>query len=209
MQNSGAKKVKKIITAAILLACLAGCTNQLHNKDSAAELKKIEAQNRQLASELKTAENKSDQLKKQLDTIHDFGRPVTPKDIYDLQEIRITKFTNIYDKDQDGKKETLLVYLQPIDEYGDIIKAVGSVEVQLWDLDKKAANALLGQWQIGPAELKQMWFSTIITVNYRLSFDVSEKVEKYDHPLTVKVKFVDYLTGKSFSDQKIIKPDIF
>jgi hypothetical protein len=209
LQNSGAEKVKKIITISFLLACLAGCTNNLPNKDSSTDLKKIQAENRKLATELNSAEQESNQLKKQLDTIHDFGRPVTPKDIYDLQEIRITKFTNIYDKDQDGKKETLLVYLQPIDEFGDIIKAVGSVEVQLWDLDKKAANALLGQWQIGPAQLKQMWFATIITVNYRLPFDVTDKVEKYDHSLTVKVKFVDYLTGKSFSDQKIIKPDIF
>ena len=51
-----------------------------------------------------------------------------------------------------------------------------------------------------------MWFATLITINYRLVFDVPETVENLDVPLTVKVTFTDYLTGKIFKAQKVIKP---
>ena len=93
-----------------------------------------------------------------------------------------------------------------MDEYGDVVKATGLVEVQLWDLDKKEGQPLLGQWRVVPAELKKLWFATLITVNYRLSFNVAALVEKFDHPLTVKVKFTDYLSGKTFEEQRVIKP---
>jgi hypothetical protein len=82
----------------------------------------------------------------------------------------------------------------------------GSVDVQLWDLNKKGSEALLGQWQVKRSELKKLWFATLITINYRLTFDVGDKVEKFDEPLTVKVTFTDYLTGKVFKEQKVIKP---
>ena len=65
---------------------------------------------------------------------------------------------------------------------------------------------LLAQWQVGPKELKKLWFASLVTINYRLTFDVSEKVKTFDNPLTVKVIFTDYLTGKVFSRQKVINP---
>jgi hypothetical protein len=42
--------------------------------------------------------------------------------------------------------------------------------------------------------------------NYRLIFDMKGKIEKFDQPLTLTVTFTDYLSGKTFSEQKVIKP---
>jgi len=80
------------------------------------------------------------------------------------------------------------------------------VEVQLWDLSKSDSQALLGQWHVKADELKQNWFSTLIKGNYRLMFDVADKVENFEEPLTVKATFTDYLTGKVFKEQRVIKP---
>ncbi|GAH67953.1 unnamed protein product, partial [marine sediment metagenome] len=55
-------------------------------------------------------------------------------------------------------------------------------------------------------ELKKLWFATLITINYRLTFDVADKITGDEEALTVKVTFTDYLTGKVFTEQKVIKP---
>jgi hypothetical protein len=127
--------------------------------------------------------------------------------LYRLEIIKIGKYTGFFDKDDDDTKEKLIVYIQPIDEEGDIIKATGAVDVQLWDLDSSEVNqALLGEWHVEPVELKKLWFATLVTINYRLTFDIADKVQSFDEPLTVKVTFTDYLSGKVFKEQKVIKP---
>jgi len=144
-------------------------------------------------------------LRKRLHVLSGLPEEVKGENLYRLQSIKISRYTNFYDKDKDGKKEQLIVYIQPIDENGDIIKVAGAVDVQLWDLSKEQSQALLGQWHVGPDQLKKLWFATLMT-HYRLTFDVADKIDKLKDPLTVKVTFTDYLTGKVFQEQKVINP---
>ncbi len=145
-------------------------------------------------------------LEKQVRTLAGLESGLTAETIYDLQSIRITGYTNFYDKDGDGRSEKLIVYIQPIDAQGDIIKTAGAVEVQLWDLQQTADRALLGHWTVEAEKLKKLWFATFITINYRLTFDISPDIADVDTPLTVKVTFTDYLSGKVFTEQKVIEP---
>lgn len=197
--------MKKLLFFAVLMFSLAACQKE-KTDNSSSQIEKLKTQNSDLAGQLQQSQKQIEQLEKQIQALRNFGPDFKPEDIYNLQKINITRYTNLYDNDEDGKKETLLVYIQPMDEFGDVVKATGLVEVQLWDLDKKDGPPLLGQWKITPPELKKLWFATLITVNYRLSFNVASLVEKFDHSLTVKVKFTDYLSGKTFEEQKVIKP---
>ena len=40
-----------------------------------------------------------------------------------------------------------------------------------------------------------------------MTFDVGDVVDKFESPLTVKMTLTDYMTGKVFKEQKVIKPD--
>jgi hypothetical protein len=106
-----------------------------------------------------------------------------------------------------GKKK-LVVYVEPIDETGDAVKAGGTIEVQLWDLNKKESEARLAQWQVEPNEIKKLWLGGMFSSGYRLSFDVAGIVDKFDRPLTVKVNFTDYLSGMTFTEQFVIRPPL-
>ena len=77
--------------------------------------------------------------------------------------------------------------------------------VQLWDLDKTNGEALVGKWKVEPSELKKLWFASMVTINYRLTFEVADIIESLKETLTVKVTFTDYMTGKIFKEQKAIK----
>ncbi len=195
------------ILAGCLLTFLPGCANAgsrkalLREKNDTLRQEKTE-----LTYQIKQSKEKNKQLSKQIEVLAGLKPGVKLENLYDLQRIKITRYTGLYDKDNDGQKEKLIVYIQPIDEEGDIVKATGAVDVQLWDLNKEDGQALLGTWRVEPDELKKLWFATILIINYRLTFDIADITTDLEEPLTVKVTFTDYLTGKVCTEQKVIKP---
>ena len=201
--------MKTIITTLTIcfLAALTGCggddTAFISMSD---QLELTRKEKKQLAGQLEKSRADNERLKKQVKNLSGAREEASFDDIHNIERIEITSYTNLYDKNDDGKKDTLIVYLKPSDAQADIVKASGAVDVELWDLSKPGAEAQLGKWHIKPSELKKLWFATLVTINYRLTFDVTGKIEKFDEPLTVKVTFTDHLSGKSFKEQKVIKP---
>lgn len=197
------KKVT-IILVVLLFTLLCGCEDA--NKTRVDKLKALQQEKGSLQEQLARYKSENLQLQKQLNVMAGLGPKQKGEKLYEIQRVKLTRYTNLYDKDKDGKKEKLIVYLQPIDKQGDIIKAGGSVDVELWDLNRKDGEAMLGRWHVNSDELKEIWHATIVTTYYRLVFDIGEKVEFFEEPLTVKVSFTDYLTGKVFTEQRTIKP---
>ncbi len=191
-----------IILAGCLLTIAAGCEGNKLEK----EIQTLRQEKTELESQLKQSKSEAKQLKNQVRVLSNLPADVRLEDLYNLQKIKITRYTNLYDKNDDGKKEKLLVYIQPIDEERDIVKATGAADVELWNLDNEDGQAQLGKWHVSPDQLKKLWFATLITINYRLSFDVGDKVSGEEKALVVKVTFTDYVSGKVFKEQKIIKP---
>ena len=125
---------------------------------------------------------------------------------YTLTSITVTKYSNFYDKNNDGQREKFIVYFTPIDPEGDAVKAAGTVNVQLWNLDNLNGQALIQQWQVEPDDLRTMWFDTLVSASYRLVLDTPEQLDILADPLTVKITFTDYLTGEVFRAQQAIDP---
>ena len=195
-----------IILTGCLLAIAAGCDGAGSRASLTKEINTLRQEKTKLTDQIEQSKFENEQLEK-LIQFHSRLRPEARLEYIDrLQRIKITGYTNLYDKDKDGRKEMLIVHVQPIDRDGDITKVAGAVDVQLWDLNKDNGQALLGQWHVEPNELKKLWFAKFLATNYRLTFDVADKIDEYEEPLTVNVTFTDYLTGKVFKEQKAIKP---
>jgi cell division protein FtsB len=189
------------------LAFVAGCGSADSVSPLQEQITTLTVQQRQLENQLEQSKAENEQLQKQIQTLSGLPEQLKGQNLYSLQNIGIGKYTGFFDKDKDGKKEKLIVYIEPIDEQGDVIKAAADVEVELWDLSKTDGSALLAKWPVvKPDELKNLWFASMVKVNYRLTFDITDKVESFDEPLTVKITFTDYLSGKVFKKQKVINP---
>lgn len=167
---------------------------------------KLEREKAGLTGDVQQHQAEIEQLRAQIRSLS-----ALPKDRsdnpYEVMILRIAKISNFFDKDSDGRQEKLVVYVQPVDAEGDVVKAAGTVAVQLWNLNKPNGEALLGQWQVEPAALRKLWFNAF-TTGYRLTFDRPEGLETLSEPLTVKVTFTDYLTGETFRDQQVIEPKL-
>ncbi len=169
-------------------------------------VQKLEQEKAGLTGDVQQYQAEIEQLRAQIRSLS-----ALPKDQsnnpYEVMTLRIAKISNFFDKDSDGRQEKLVVYVQPVDVEGDIIKAAGTVTVQLWNLNNPNGEALLGEWQVEPAELRKLWFSSF-TTGYRLTFDRPEGLELLSQPLTVKVTFTDYLTGETLQAQQVITPKL-
>jgi cell division protein FtsB len=185
----------------------AGCNTANDNKNLTEQISRLNTQNTEQTTLIEQYKAENDQLKKQVQVLSGLPENVKGLNLYNLQKITIHRYTTISDSNSSnpGAGKSLIVYIQPIDGNGDKIKAAGQVDVQLWDLDKPAEQAILGQWHVDSQQLQKLWTEFLI-LNYRLKFDVSNVVKDFNKPLTVKIKFTDYLTGKVFEDQKVITP---
>ncbi len=191
-----------IAIAAVMFAggCGSGVDQSLFD-----QVKVLQGEKTELRLDVERLEKENTELKKQIGTLISIDREVRLEVLERVSGIEIARRTGLFDKDKDGTKESLIVYVRTIDNSGDAIKAAGSVELQLWDLGADD-NARLAVWETGPEELKELWASTIMTNYFRLTNDVSELLKDVAaEELTVKVTFTDYVTGKVFRKQTVIK----
>ena len=188
---------------AILAGCLLftglGCES---TDDSSAQL---QPQKPDLEAQIAQLQAGNEQLQNQIKHLLDLGPEATLEYLVNVEKIVITGRSGLYDKDKDGKKEKLIVYVRPIDSEDDTIKAPGTVHVRVLDLDREPEQMLLKERVFGPGELKKLWVGSFLTGYYRLILNVDDKVVD-EKELTVKADFTDYLTGRVHTAQKVILP---
>lgn len=194
-----------VLSSLLLLLSAPGCQQPDQKESLSAQIEKLTQENTELQKNIEQSDTENKQFRQQIQVLSGIPKDIKLESLNILDKIKIGRYTGFFDKDDDGKKEKLIVYIQPLDKQGDTIKAAGDVEVQLWDLNKTDSEALLDEWRVGQEELKKLWFATMLKINYRLTFDVADKIESMEEPLTVKVTFTDYLAGKVFKEQKVIK----
>lgn len=199
---------------AVLLVSLAfafGCggDNSPGKPAISQQVQQLTTEKTDLQNQLEQAKAQNAQLLKQTESLAKLPGEKRADAIYHIKAVKLGRFTNFYDDDKTSRatgKKKLVVYIEPIDETGDAVKAGGIIEIQLWDLNKKENEARLAQWRVEPNELKTLWLTGMLSSSYRLSFDAAGIVDKFDKPLTVKVNFTDYLSGAIFTEQFIIRP---
>jgi len=189
----------------IFFILVTGCATPNDKEPLVAQIEQLTQENSKLQEQVEQINSENKELKDQVQILSGLPENVKLENLNRLKKIKIGRYTGFFDKDDDGKKEKLIVYIQPTDEQGDSLKAVGAAEVLLWDLNKTSGDAMLGEWKVESEELKKLWFETLLSNYYRLTFDAADIVESLEEAPTVKVTFTDYLTGKVFNEQKVIK----
>ena len=195
-----------ILCSAFCVLLLVGCENKAKLKTE-KQAEPVLSQSNFKKENLKL-KSENEQLKKQIETLMGIDKPARIDAVSVVETIELTSRSGIYDKDKDGNdiKETLVVYLKTIDDMGDVVKAPGEVKVELWNLNAKPADALIGSWIVEPAKLKKSWSGSFMTSYYKLTFDVGAILTgKKKEELTLKVEFTDYMSGKILKIQRVIK----
>ena len=121
------------------------------------------------------------------------------KDLVKVEKIELEGLTGPYDRDRDGQADGIVVYLQPIDADGDVIKAAGRIVVTLFDLSGENPRTV-GKTEIPADQSGKHWYGRFWTHHFTIHCPFREKIAA---DVTVEARFVDVLTGKEFTAQKV------
>ncbi len=194
------QQAKKYAALTLLIVGLvAGCNSsgQYNNNIDYAAL------NKQLKLSLARQKNEIIQLNRQLATLRGFPADRL-KYIVAVTHIAFGRFTQPYDKNHDGRIDSINIYLLPTDKDGDIIKAAGKVEINLWDLTAPRGKRFLGYWVYNLKDLQKHWLSGFMANHYKFALPWPESKQFPAAGVTVNLTYKDALTGNSFEIQKLL-----
>ena len=166
---------------------------------------KLIQEKQQLQQEKARLEQQNAQLKEQVAALQKF-----PSDrmnqFVKVAKIEFGKFTRAYDgnteADKDGYDDGVIVYLILKDKEGDVIKAAGTVEIELWDLI--VAKHIIGEF-IPMGDLQTHWLSGPLTNHYKFQIPWPKDNPPTHRFLTLKLRFQEALTGRTFEEHKKIE----
>jgi hypothetical protein len=186
----------------VLLWLVVGCNDKTQLIDDSRA--KLIQEKRQLQQEKAALEQEITQLQEQIATLQKFP-PDRMTQLVKVEKIEFGKFTRAYDgdleQDQDGYDDGVLVYLILKDKDGDVVKAAGTVEIEIWDL--AAAKHIIGEL-IPMSDLQNYWLSGPLTNHYKFQLPWPKANPPTHRFLTLKLRFQEALTGKTFEEyQKI------
>ena len=113
------------VAAMIFVGCDRDVQGSLLN-----QVKYLKQQNQQLDMQVSSLEGQNRQLSGQVDTLSGLDAATRKAALPATEKISLAKRTGFVDKDNDGCREKLVVYLMPYDCNHDVFKAAGAVTIQ-------------------------------------------------------------------------------
>jgi len=189
--------------AAALVPVALGCEGPSQEIPLREQLRDKNVRILELRRENLALRNKLQQQGQQLKTLLALGESrleVIPH----VATIKLGRYSGGIDTDGKPGDDAVKVYLTPIDQYGSPIKAAGDVTIQLYDLSAEPAHNLLGEYKWSAEEVMEHWAGGFITWHYRFVCPLRSGPPA-QRQITVRAIFVEYLTGKTFSAQGVLK----
>ena len=126
--------------------------------------------------------------------------------LFTVHGLKLGKLTGGADLDRSvAGHEGLVIYAVPVDQDGDELKAAGSFNIEAFDLALPVSQKI-GQWTFRAEEAKKNWNSVGLLYCYVLRCRWQNLPTHGD--LTIKVTFTDELTGRAFTEQRVVKIDL-
>ena len=136
--------------------------------------------------------------------------PTLPRDrlqkLFTTHDIKLGRLTGGADLDPARPgHEGLKVYLTPLDETGDQLKAAGTITVEAFDLSR-GEGAKIGTWMFDVPAARETWTSVLNRYNYVLTCPWQTPPSGADVHLAVT--FADELTQGVFKKTADVKVDV-
>jgi hypothetical protein len=122
--------------------------------------------------------------------------------LFRVARIELSGYTAGYGGDEAGPDKGVRVLLNPVDDQGSVIKAAGDVTIQLYDLAAPPGANRLAEHSFPVDVIGKYWFSGAMTNHYAFECPWSAAPPLHSQ-ITVRAVFVDYLTGRSFTTQRL------
>lgn len=202
--NNRMRRVSVILLPA--LVALGGCEGLSSSRQAELEQQRNAAVQRseELTRQVEFLSARLQEQQKRIETLQALG-PKRLKNLFTVESVAITRHSGGVDRDRQPGHDAVLVFLRPLDQDGHVLKAAGDVKIQLFDLAQPEDRTLFAEYTYPVEDIGRYWAGGLLASQYRFecAFPGHRPPE---HPeVNLRVTFVDYLTGKTFTAQKILR----
>ncbi len=155
---------------------------------------------RKLTEDIETLSAAAAVQTRQIRTLQKLG-PKRLKYLFTVDKIELGRYTGGIDTDKKPGQDAVKVFLLPKDKTGSILKAAGSVKIQLFDLALPKGENLIAEFIYPVEKIGKYWSAGMLANHY--SFECPFPQPPLHEKITVRVEFIDYLMGRTFSAQKL------
>lgn len=190
--------IRAYLLAAAALALVGGCASP-----NAANIE-LRKENQQLAADVQRLRSEADMLRAQIGSLQRQGTtvPVLPQErldrLFTAHGIKINSLTN--GRRSAAASDGLRVYLNPVDQNGDELKAAGQYVIEAFDLELPSEQRV-GRWTFSADDSRKAWVQFLVR---SFVFQCPWQQAPTHGQITLKVTFTDELTGRQFTDQRPI-----
>lgn len=163
-------------------------------------ISELEAQVTQLQQRVANQQETIESQRQQVTRLQQLGSRRVAR-LAPMTGIELARLSGGYDANGDATDDGIVLYVQPVDADGDVVKAAGQMTVQLFDLSAPGGPATIRREQYGPDELRRLWSGRFMTDHYTIRLPWPEGYQP-PRQVTALVEFTDNLTGKTFSKQQ-------
>jgi len=188
-----------LAVAVVAISLTLGCAEQT----TPARLTPDQSEFRRLKDRNEALQNQIADLTEQVVTLQSFGDRRLSR-LYQVQRIELGRHTGGIDLDDQPGDDAIKVYLKPIDQHGSVIKSAGQVRIRLFDLAADPPDNLVGEHQWSVEQVGKHWHGGFGAYHFSFECPLTGNPPA-GREITVRLQFTDYLTGKSFSAQKLCK----
>jgi hypothetical protein len=191
-----------LLPAACCLLCF-GCGGS----PSAANIQ-LRKENQKLSAQLEdlTRQHAADQATLQASQGKNGITPALTNDrlekLFTAHDLSLGRLTGGHQPSGSSFDDGLIVYAVPTDDDGEPIKAAGSFKVEAFDLDNPA-HPLIGQWSFNRDQTRKLFYAHLSLYTYVLNLPWQTTPKPTD--LTLHVTFLDELTGRQLTAQRVVK----
>ena len=191
-------------TFALAMISLSGCGSSLTSDEADALRRKVlDLEKMNLQMSLRTTELEAE-LKLQSAEFGELSleiRENTPR----VARLTIGRLSHARDDDDDGRSETLLIYVDPEDGFGRFVQLVGTLTVHAAILPADRDAITIGRFTLKPGPLRAAYRSGFSGMHYTIELPIQLSPENSGQTCLVRVIFKDGLTGLVHSTARAIK----
>jgi hypothetical protein len=157
-----------------------------------AETRALQGRNAELEQQLKQASRAPA-------TVSEEVAAATPH----VVAISLGRLSHARDDDADGRYDSLVLYLEPVDGLGRFMQIVGSVAMHAAVLPADGPAQTIGQATIGPKALRDGYRGSFGGPSYALTLPIEHPADAIQ--CTVRVVFTDGYSRQEFSTERAIE----
>jgi hypothetical protein len=188
----------------VLLCLVAACNTVPGPKYQDAERRALQGDERiaQLEAEIGQLDERIQDLKTQAQALSGYDEQARRDQLVVPVRIAFERMSGGYDDDGTPGDDGLMLYIQPIDRDGHVIKAAGTLDVRLFDLSNPPNAIEITRYHFDPENARKLWYGRLMTNHFTVKCPWPPDGPPKHKTVTARAVFTDLLTGESFEAQQ-------